>query len=336
MYLMYLVNYWRDVMSEKFKPHRLILVLLFILIAINASKEHETFAATTADASIALDCYISSRNSATAQCGQDHFYVGYNTFYAKDKTRAFLKFNLPAMPANSYVQAAQIRLYSYSWQSTNSYVVDAYRVTANWSSPTWSSQPSINTTVRGSATVSKGTSQYFYWTITSLVQDWYNGTANYGVMLQGRNETEYGNTFRSKEYSSYHPVIQITFASLPSVPTLNTISNSDGNGSYLVDWIDAANATNYDLQEQLNSGSWSTIYMGATSQYNRSGRTSGTWCYRVRGKNAGGDSAWSATKCVTVIPAIPSLSAISNSDGDGNYTVGWTAVTGATGYTLQQ
>lgn len=36
------------------------------------------------------------------------------------------------------------------------------------------------------------------------------------------------------------------------------------------------------------------------------------------------------------IPAAPSLNAIDNADGDGNYTVTWTSSTGATSYTLQE
>ncbi|MCB8977584.1 MAG: DNRLRE domain-containing protein [Ardenticatenaceae bacterium] len=326
-------------MSNKFKPHRLIIPFILILISISITHKREVYASVTSDASIASDCYISSRNSNTAQCGQTHFYVGYNTYYLKDRTRAFFKFNLPSMPANSYVQSAKLRLYSYSWQNNNSYVVDAYRITSSWSSPTWNNQPSINGTVRGSATVTKGSSQYFYWTITSLVQDWYNGTSNYGLMLRGRNESEYGNVFYSKENTNYHPIIQITFASLPSTPTLYNINNSGGEGNYTIDWSDTANATSYDLQEQVNGGSWNTIYTGSNSQYSRSGRTTGTWCYHVRGKNSGGNGSWSSTKCTIVLPSppvAPTLSAISNVDGNGDYTVEWSAVNGATSYTLQE
>ena len=123
----------------------------------------------------------------------------------------------------------------------------------------------------------------------------------------------------------------------PATPTLNNISNSDGDGSYTVTWNASTYALTYQLQERYENGSWSTVYDGSGTSQSRSGRTPGTWCYQVRATNNAGSSNWSAIKCTTVKPAsAPVLSDISNADGDGNYTVTWSGVTGATSYLLQE
>jgi hypothetical protein len=67
-----------------------------------------------------------------------------------------------------------------------------------------------------------------------------------------------------------------------------------------------------------------------------SGQATGRWYYRARASNAGGDGPWSNTESVGVVPDAPALEPISNPEGDGEYTVQWNAVTGATGYELQE
>ena len=124
----------------------------------------------------------------------------------------------------------------------------------------------------------------------------------------------------------------------PAAPTLAPIDNADGNAEYLVDWNDVMGATSYTLQEDDNSSFTSPTvrYTGANSQYQVTGQAAGTWYYRVRASNAAGDSPWSNTQSVSVIPAAPVLAPISSPDGDSSYLVDWNDVTGATSYTLQE
>ncbi len=132
-----------------------------------------------------------------------------------------------------------------------------------------------------------------------------------------------------------------TLPTPPATPTLNDISNSDLDGDYTVSWSSASGAEGYELQEQFNSGGWSTIYTGLSTSVDMSGKAGGSWCYQVRASNGGGSSGWSSAKCATVAtppapPAVPTLNDISNSDMDGDYTVRWSGVSGATGYELQE
>jgi hypothetical protein len=88
----------------------------------------------------------------------------------------------------------------------------------------------------------------------------------------------------------------------PNAPTLSSISNPSGGGSYLIDWTDVASATSYVLEEDDNSSfdSPTTRYSGAASEYSVSGQLPDTWYYRVKASAAAGDSPWSNTQSVRV------------------------------------
>jgi len=124
-------------------------------------------------------------------------------------------------------------------------------------------------------------------------------------------------------------------------PVLSSISNPDGDGDYLLDWSEVTDANSYTLQEDgdLSFSSPLTRYEGADSQFQVTGQGVGTWYYRVRGSNDGGDSPWSNVESAAVEePPLeaPVLEPISNPDGDGDYLVDWSDVAGATSYTLQE
>ncbi|MCB9432411.1 MAG: PD40 domain-containing protein [Ardenticatenaceae bacterium] len=126
----------------------------------------------------------------------------------------------------------------------------------------------------------------------------------------------------------------------PATPTLYSISNSDQNGEYTVSWSSSTGAVDYVLQEQLNNGSWATIQTTVGTSYTASGRSNGSWCYRVQARNDAGNSPWSNIQCTTVNtpvpPAAPTLNSISNSDQNGDYSVSWSSSTGAVNYALQE
>ncbi len=92
--------------------------------------------------------------------------------------------------------------------------------------------------------------------------------------------------------------------SAPSLNVPSTVSNT--TGSYTVSWNSVAGATSYTLQEQVNGGSWNTVYNGSATSKALSGRTNATYGYRVRACNVGGCSGWSASQSVAVsVPPQP-------------------------------
>lgn len=124
----------------------------------------------------------------------------------------------------------------------------------------------------------------------------------------------------------------------PDAPILNSISNSDGNGAYTVDWNDITKTTSYRLEEDDNYEflSPSLVYEGATSQAPITGHSGGIWYYRVIANNSSGGSPWSNTEQVIVFPIAPVIAAISNPGSDGDYLVNWSDVIGSSSYRLEE
>ena len=118
----------------------------------------------------------------------------------------------------------------------------------------------------------------------------------------------------------------------PNAPVLDAIDNVDLNGEYTITWSHPIAADGFVLQEDDNASFSSPVtrYLGANTSYQVTGQDGGSWYYRVRAYNGGGNSGWSNdTRQVSVNPppySAPLLQPILNSDGDGNFTVAWTQV----------
>lgn len=122
----------------------------------------------------------------------------------------------------------------------------------------------------------------------------------------------------------------------PGAAPVLTVPSSSANGAFTVSWTAVGATTEYRLEEVV-SGAWSQIQSGAGTSLGISGRGSGSYSFRVRACNGGGCSGYSGTGVVTVLlppQSAPSLSAPSSAAGA--YSVNWSAVTGATRYSLQQ
>jgi len=125
-------------------------------------------------------------------------------------------------------------------------------------------------------------------------------------------------------------------ASSLSAPTLNAISNPDGDGAYVVSWGAVTGATAYRLEESASPyfEQSAAVYEGALQQYNAVDMPGGTWYYRVRALAGGGNSPWSASRLVSVrsyvfLPLVlrsyaeTPLSPLVNGNFEGGHT-GWT------------
>ncbi|HVI26067.1 MAG TPA: RHS repeat protein [Xanthomonadaceae bacterium] len=129
--------------------------------------------------------------------------------------------------------------------------------------------------------------------------------------------------------------VQVTLppasAPVPSAPALSS------TGSYTVSWAAVAGASSYALEERFNSGSWTGVYSGSALSKALSGRSQGTYAYRLRACNAAGCSPNSATRTMVVDfrPAAPTLT-LPSSTTSHSFPVKWTSSATATSYRLEQ
>jgi hypothetical protein len=117
-----------------------------------------------------------------------------------------------------------------------------------------------------------------------------------------------------------------------------TVPATVTTGSYTVSWTSIAAATSYQLEESANGGAWTLIYNSTGLSAAVSGKTAGTYSYRVKACNTGGCGPLSATASVVDIDAPASAPTVSapSSTTSGSYTVSWTLVSGATTYSLEE
>lgn len=89
-------------------------------------------------------------------------------------------------------------------------------------------------------------------------------------------------------------------------PLMDPIYDEDGDGTYLVQWTNVVNASEYELRETSLSGNQQQIYSGVERSYSVEGKGSGTWCYSVRslGPNES-SSVWSQDVCVEIPTCVP-------------------------------
>ena len=125
----------------------------------------------------------------------------------------------------------------------------------------------------------------------------------------------------------------------PSAPTGFTATEADGQ--ITMSWTAVSGATSYNLYRGTSTGvttATGTKIAGVTSSYTDTGLTNGTaYYYIVTAVNAVGESAASSEASATPVAAVTIPNAptgLSATAGDGQITLSWTAVSGATSYNL--
>jgi thermitase len=91
-------------------------------------------------------------------------------------------------------------------------------------------------------------------------------------------------------------------------PFLNPIDNEDGDGSFLVSWMQVTGATSYVLEESHDAyfSSPRERYSGAALHISVVNQSGGTWHYRVRAFGPSGKSPWSDRRSA-IVPVVVRL-----------------------------
>jgi hypothetical protein len=104
----------------------------------------------------------------------------------------------------------------------------------------------------------------------------------------------------------------------PVAPGFLTVPANSSTGNYAVNWGSVPSASLYELEEDTTSGFTGAVqvYRGAATSFQVTGRTSGTYYYRVRAVNVVGSSGWTVggNPCVVTITA----AAVHVEGGPGN------------------
>ena len=145
------------------------------------------------------DTEVRSDAGGTSQCG------GCNDLRVRNistgETRPLFQFDLSSIPANATVASATLRLWVTVAESATTSI---YRVTQPWTEYdlTWANSGGVshNTTAVASFTPSVSGRSYDV-NVTSLVNQWRAGTANYGVILRIAG-TSMEASFKSREWGT--------------------------------------------------------------------------------------------------------------------------------------
>lgn len=147
--------------------------------------------------------------------------------------RALVEFDLSAIPSGAFIESATLRVFMNNAPGI-SRTYEVHRLTKNWveSQVTWNKRTGASWTTPGGdfdatviATQTTGTtsSVWLEWDVTTLVQDWVNGTSNFGLLLIDSNEdsaTSYEAKFNSSEGASDQPELVVVWdTTAPSDPT---------------------------------------------------------------------------------------------------------------------
>lgn len=127
---------------------------------------------------------------------------------------------------------------------------------------------------------------------------------------------------------------------LPAAPVMTPIANLTNADAYVVQWSSVPGAYSYELVQDTTSTFMNPItrYVGSATAYNVTGQAGGMWHYRARAIRGSLVGPWSAPVSTTVDPAPlspPTITVLSD-DRDGDYTLDWSDVAGATVYTLEE
>lgn len=208
-----------------------------------------------------------------------------------------------------------------------------------------------------SATAQNSSQIYLSWNFLANADYYYvyrstsSGSYNYITAVSTTNYPDTGlnpnttylykiSAYNSNGTSSYSSVVSAKTA--PAAPTLTAVA--DDTDSITLNWSSVTGASTYVVYTATSSGGPFTSLTNVTAPattYNHTGLTAGTnYYYKVLAKNSSGLAGdYSSVASVTTeggVPAVPTNFTATPADGSFEIGLTWTAVSGATSYSISR
>ncbi|MFB7275297.1 DNRLRE domain-containing protein [Streptomyces sp. NPDC056244] len=256
-----------------------------------------------------------------------------------DTARSFLKFNTAAF-TGKHITSATMSLYSYysSTCATTGPPTEVRRITTplDTTTVTWATRPSTTATGAANNTGHWGydascPANWSNWNLTSIVQAWADGTANYGVQVNSTDEKDSTTwrRFRSANYTTagFAPKLVVNYNSYPgqatlvapatgaatndTTPTLQAKA-TDADGGKLTMHFEVWNSA---ATTMIANGDSAQVASGSTGSYTTPALPAGTYKWRALARDAtDGSKTWPAWNTLTVDTTKPASPAISSTD----------------------
>lgn len=132
-------------------------------------------------------------------------------------------------------------------------------------------------------------------------------------------------------------ILAVRVAQIPAPPASIVVPAGSYSPAIAVSWSASANASNYVLEESFDGGAWGVVFSGNGTGTTVTVAASGTYRFQVAACSTGGCSGFTVSSNVAVAlpPVAPTLAGPSSSV-TGTFTLTWNALSGATGYRLNQ
>ncbi len=132
--------------------------------------------------------------------------------FINDKKEALFQFDITQIPQHSQIISATIHMYSSGYLADLPTTVKLGKITSPWNEATvkWDNKPSyVNYT---NAVITIGGYHWLHFNVKTLVQEWVDGTANYGVYMTVTQINTAVNIYSSdNQQSEFRPKLEISY-----------------------------------------------------------------------------------------------------------------------------
>ena len=155
---------------------------------------------------------------------------------------SLVKFDISSIPKGTIINSAKLKLFYYKYRDNNpgGRELNVYKVISDWdeNTVTWDTQPIYHSIPTTSSSVPSSIGSWMEWDVTNDVQDFIDRTVT-NYVWKITDENYWGKTwipiihFRSKEYSSNLPYLEIEVIELRSALLFGRIKNLNAEGNLI-------------------------------------------------------------------------------------------------------